>query len=56
MRHLLRGGGEEGREGRAGKGERRMGGPGLKLVVCSISCAAEGRKSGRDALIKASGG
>ena len=59
MRHLLRavrGGGEEGREGRAGVSERRMGGTGLELVVCGISCAAEGRKGGRDVLAKASGG
>ena len=54
--HLLRGGGGGEREGRAGKSERRMGGPGLGLAVCSISCAAGGRKGGRDALVKASGG
>jgi hypothetical protein len=33
-----------------------MGGTGLGLVVCGISCAVEERKGGRDALAKASGG
>ena len=56
MQHLLRGGGEEGQEGRSGESELRVGGTGLRLVVCGISCAAVGRKGGRDVLAKASGG
>ena len=55
MQHLLRGRGEEVREGLAGESERRMGGTGLGLVVCGISCAAEEMKGRRDALVKASG-
>ena len=46
VRHLLRGGGEGEREGRADKSERRMGGPGLGLVVCGLSARRGGVRAG----------